>query len=278
MQGRERWDDLDMQCSCPDWAVPCKHLAAATPDILLTTYGVLRSDASKLKKLPWLAVIIDEAQNIKNADTAQSKAVRAIPAKLRIAMSGTPVENRLSEFWSIMDFANQGCLGSAKAFKDEFATPIQREGDSHVADRFRRITAPFLLRRLKSDKTIINDLPPLPESRRHRPQPHRRQPRHPLRPLVEPRCRGPGHRPCLPHRPAPERPRPPLHHSEHLRGAHRQDDSGQAPPRRHDRSHRRELDWQAEQQRTQGDIQITVFKNNLKSLVTLKVILARNLV
>ena len=159
MQGRERWDDLDMQCSCPDWAVPCKHLAAATPDILLTTYGVLRSDASKLKKLPWLAVIIDEAQNIKNADTAQSKAVRAIPAKLRIAMSGTPVENRLSEFWSIMDFANQGYLGSAKAFKDEFATPIQREGDSHVADRFRRITAPFLLRRLKSDKTIINDLP-----------------------------------------------------------------------------------------------------------------------
>ena len=133
--------------------------ADGTPDILLTTYGVLRSDASKLKKLPWLAVIIDEAQNIKNADTAQSKDVRAIPAKLRIAMSGTPVENRLSEFWSIMDFANQGYLGSAKTFKDEFANPIQRESDSHVADRFRRITAPFLLRRLKSDKTIINDLP-----------------------------------------------------------------------------------------------------------------------
>lgn len=90
---------------------------AATPDILLTTYGVLRSDASKLKKLPWLAVIIDEAQNIKNADTAQSKAVRAIPAKLRIAMSGTPVENRLSEFWSIMDFANQGYLWQGTWFK-----------------------------------------------------------------------------------------------------------------------------------------------------------------
>jgi len=128
-------------------------------DILLTTYGVLRSDAIKLKKLSWLAVIIDEAQNIKNAETSQSKAVRSIPAKLHIAMSGTPVENRLSEFWSIMDFANQGYLGSAKGFKEEFATPIQRQGDQQVADRFRRITAPFLLRRLKSDKSIINDLP-----------------------------------------------------------------------------------------------------------------------
>ena len=128
-------------------------------DILLTTYGVLRSDIAKLKKLLWLAVVIDEAQNIKNADTAQSKAVRSVPAKLHIAMSGTPVENRLSEFWSIMDFANQGYLGSAKGFKDEFANPIQREGDQQVANRFRRITAPFLLRRLKSDKTIISDLP-----------------------------------------------------------------------------------------------------------------------
>lgn len=128
-------------------------------DILLTTYGVLRSDAAKLKKLSWLAVIIDEAQNIKNADTAQSKAVRSIPAKLHVAMSGTPVENRLSEFWSIMDFANQGYLGTANAFKQTFANPIQREGDRLVADRFRRITAPFLLRRLKSDKSIISDLP-----------------------------------------------------------------------------------------------------------------------
>jgi len=128
-------------------------------DILLTTYGVLRSDVTKLKKLSWLTVIIDEAQNIKNADTAQSKAVRSVPAKLHIAMSGTPVENRLSEFWSIMDFANQGYLGSAKGFKEEFANPIQRQGDQLVADRFRRIIAPFLLRRLKSDKTIIGDLP-----------------------------------------------------------------------------------------------------------------------
>ena len=128
-------------------------------DILLTTYGVLRSDITKLKKISWLVAVIDEAQNIKNAATAQSKAVRSVPAKLHIAMSGTPVENRLSEFWSIMDFANKGYLGSATSFKTEFANPIQREGDQQVAESFRRITAPFLLRRLKSDKSIISDLP-----------------------------------------------------------------------------------------------------------------------
>ena len=133
--------------------------AAGIPDILLTTYGVLRSDITKLKKLPWRVAIIDEAQNIKNADAAQSKAVRSIPADTHIAMSGTPVENRLSEFWSIMDFCNSGYLGTAKSFKEDFANPIQRQGDEHVAERFRRITAPFLMRRLKTDKTIINDLP-----------------------------------------------------------------------------------------------------------------------
>ena len=133
--------------------------AAGNPDILLTTYGVLRSDITKLKKLPWRIAIIDEAQNIKNADTAQSKAVRAIPADAHIAMSGTPVENRLSEFWSIMDFCNSGYLGTAASFKAGYANPIQRQGDEQVAERFRRITAPFLMRRLKTDKTIINDLP-----------------------------------------------------------------------------------------------------------------------
>ena len=138
---------------------PQRSLKAFDADILLTTYGVLRSDITKLKKLPWRVAIIDEAQNIKNADTAQSKAVRSIPADTHIAMSGTPVENRLSEFWSIMDFCNSGYLGTAKSFKEDFANPIQRQGDEHVAERFRRITAPFLMRRLKTDKTIINDLP-----------------------------------------------------------------------------------------------------------------------
>lgn len=128
-------------------------------DILLTSYGLVRSDADQLKKQKWQVVVIDEAQNIKNNDTAQSKAVRAIKADVHIAMSGTPVENRLSEYWSIMDFANKGYLGTIKSFKEEYANPIQDFGDVTCADRFRRITSPMMMRRLKTDKTIISDLP-----------------------------------------------------------------------------------------------------------------------
>ncbi len=128
-------------------------------DIMLTTYGVLRSDVNTLKRHKWNVMVIDEAQNIKNPETAQSKAVRSIPANVHIAMSGTPVENRLTEFWSIMDFANKGYLSTLKQFKEDFASPIQVFGDMKCAERFRKITAPFMMRRLKSDKTIISDLP-----------------------------------------------------------------------------------------------------------------------
>jgi uncharacterized Zn finger protein/superfamily II DNA or RNA helicase len=129
------------------------------PDILLTTYGTVRTDLAKLKKFVWRIVIVDEAQNIKNPAAAQTKAVKSIPAQSFIAMSGTPVENRLSEYWSIMDFANRGLFGNLPGFTKEFATPIQRDHDHQVAQRFKRVTAPFLLRRLKSDKSIISDLP-----------------------------------------------------------------------------------------------------------------------
>jgi SNF2 family DNA or RNA helicase/uncharacterized Zn finger protein len=128
-------------------------------DIMLTTYGVLRSDSELLKKKKWQIMIIDEAQNIKNHDTAQSKAVKSIPTNIRIAMSGTPVENRLTEFWSIMDYTNKGYLGTVKTFKDDFANPIQVFNDEKVISRFRKITAPFMMRRMKTDKTIISDLP-----------------------------------------------------------------------------------------------------------------------
>ena len=128
-------------------------------DIILSTYGVVRSDADILKKQKWQVLVIDEAQNIKNSDTAQSRAIHSIPADCHIAMSGTPVENRLSEFWSIIDFTNKGYLGSAKDFSDSYAKPIQKYGDSHVAERFRKVTAPFMMRRLKTDKSIISDLP-----------------------------------------------------------------------------------------------------------------------
>jgi ERCC4-related helicase len=136
-----------------------RDLTQFDADVMLTTYGVLRSDYETIKKHKWQAMIIDEAQNIKNHDTAQSKAVKNIPANIRIAMSGTPVENRLTEFWSIMDYANKGYLGSVKMFKDDYANPIQLYSDEKVAEKFRKITAPFMMRRMKTDKTIISDLP-----------------------------------------------------------------------------------------------------------------------
>ena len=128
-------------------------------DILLTTYGVVRSDLDTFKKLTWTVVVIDEAQNIKNSDTEQTKAVKALKAPIRIALSGTPVENRLSEFWSIMDFVNKGYLGGLSKFNEEFGKPIQQERDHQKLDQFRLITSPFLLRRVKTDRTIISDLP-----------------------------------------------------------------------------------------------------------------------
>jgi len=128
-------------------------------DVMLSTYGVVRSEGDILKKKKWQVLVIDEAQNIKNNDTAQTKMVKGLTSNIRIAMSGTPVENRLSEFWSIMDFTNKGYLGNEKSFKENFASPIQLFNDEHVIKRFRKVTSPFLMRRLKSDKTIISDLP-----------------------------------------------------------------------------------------------------------------------
>jgi uncharacterized Zn finger protein/superfamily II DNA or RNA helicase len=128
-------------------------------DVMITSYGIVRSDADELRKMKWHVVITDEAQNIKNVDTAQSKAVKSIAANTFIAMSGTPVENRLTELWSIMDFCNRGFLGNIKEFKDNFAIPIENQNDISIAEKLKTITAPFMMRRLKSDKTIISDLP-----------------------------------------------------------------------------------------------------------------------
>ncbi|MDR1859917.1 MAG: DEAD/DEAH box helicase, partial [Bacteroidales bacterium] len=136
-----------------------RYLKNFDADVMLTTYGILRSDHELLKKQKWQIMIIDEAQNIKNQDTAQAKAVKSVPANIHIAMSGTPVENRLSEFWSIMDYTNKGYLGNLKTFTEKYATPIQVFNDNHAIRKFRKITAPFMLRRMKSDKTVISDLP-----------------------------------------------------------------------------------------------------------------------
>ena len=136
-----------------------RQLKDFADDIMLTSYGVLRSDCAKIKKKKWTVMFIDEAQNIKNHDTAQSKAIKSIPAAMHIALSGTPVENRLTEYWSIMEFANKGYLGTLKEFKEKFAKPIQLYNDQTCSKRFRKITSPFMMRRMKSDKSIITDLP-----------------------------------------------------------------------------------------------------------------------
>ncbi|MFF5217544.1 SNF2-related protein [Micromonospora sp. NPDC000442] len=128
-------------------------------DLVLTTYSVAARDAAELAGVDWHRVVVDEAQAIKNAATRQAEAVRSLPARHRIAVTGTPVENRLADLWSIMQFANPGLLGPAATFRKRFAEPIERQGDTEAAERLRRITGPFVLRRLKTDSSIISDLP-----------------------------------------------------------------------------------------------------------------------
>jgi len=128
-------------------------------DILLTSYGTARSDADILNKHKWQVLIIDEAQNIKNHNTEQTKAIKSIFSNVKIALSGTPVENRLSEYWSIFDFTNKGYLGSVKNFNEEFAKPITIERSHKHLEVFKKITSPFIMRRMKNDKNIISYLP-----------------------------------------------------------------------------------------------------------------------
>nr|WP_281258343.1 SNF2-related protein [Actinomadura mexicana] len=133
--------------------------AVAASDLVLTTYGTAARDAEMLAPIAWERVICDEAQALKNSGTRQARAVRSIPARSRIALTGTPVENHLTELWSIMEFANPGLLGPRSAFRRRFAIPIEREGDEQAALALRRATQPFILRRLKTDRSIISDLP-----------------------------------------------------------------------------------------------------------------------
>jgi superfamily II DNA or RNA helicase len=128
--------------------------------LVITTYGLLRRDAELLAGVEWAAIVLDEAQNIKNAAAITTRAARALRADHRFALTGTPVENRLTELWSIFEFLSPGLLGPLEAFRREYAVPIERHGNDHVTARLRRIVGPFLLRRLKSDPTIIQDLPP----------------------------------------------------------------------------------------------------------------------
>jgi superfamily II DNA or RNA helicase len=137
--------------------------------VLITSYALVRGDQDVLSKMTFDLLALDEAQNIKNPDAAQSHAVRKLSALRRIALTGTPVENRLMELWSILDFLNPGLLGSRATFKRVFAMPVERYGDEDAATRLRRVTAPFILRRLKTDPEIAPELPDKGELTRYCP-------------------------------------------------------------------------------------------------------------
>ena len=169
----------------PELAVTVHHGARRTKDpaefrkeakkhdLVITSYALLHRDEETFKKVRWQAVVLDEAQNVKNPRTKQAQAARALKSEHRIALTGTPVENHVGDLWALMEFLNPGLLGSQAEFKREFFRPIQnrptetasgdaaeaRDAADEAASRLKRLTGPFILRRLKTDKAIISDLP-----------------------------------------------------------------------------------------------------------------------
>ena len=128
-------------------------------DLILTSYGMVRADEGKFKNRNWFLCVIDEAQNIKNPNSKQTKAIKKIKADNRIALTGTPIENHLVDYWSIFDFTNKGYLNTLSQFKRDYNNPIVKKHDSRALANLKTITQPFILRRLKTDKNIIDDLP-----------------------------------------------------------------------------------------------------------------------
>ncbi|MFB9684583.1 DEAD/DEAH box helicase [Amycolatopsis plumensis] len=131
----------------------------AAADLVVTTYATATRDAAELEGFTWRRLVLDEAHAIKNADTATAKAVRRLTAEHRLALTGTPVENRLADLWSVLDLLNPGLLGSRFEFRRRFAVPIERRGDTATAAALRRLTQPYLLRRVKTDPAIVPELP-----------------------------------------------------------------------------------------------------------------------
>lgn len=127
--------------------------------VVISSYSLLHRDIEILKTIDWGGTILDEAQNIKNPKTKQARSARSIKSEYRLALTGTPIENNVGDLWSIMEFLNSGFLGSQTEFKRNFLLPIQANRDEETVDKLRKLTNPFILRRLKSDKTIIKDLP-----------------------------------------------------------------------------------------------------------------------
>jgi SNF2 family DNA or RNA helicase len=128
-------------------------------DLVVTTYATATRDIEELAGYEWPRVVLDEAQAIKNSLSQTAKAAKRLRAGHRVALTGTPVENRLAELWSIMDFLNPGMLGSGEQFRARYAIPVERHGLTEPAQRLRTVTQPYVLRRLKTDPSVIDDLP-----------------------------------------------------------------------------------------------------------------------
>nr|WP_238356571.1 DEAD/DEAH box helicase [Kribbella italica] len=141
-----------------------RSLDEADTGFVLTTYGTLRRDAKKLGGHRWGLLVADEAQHVKNPSSGTAKALRTVPAMARVALTGTPVENNLSELWAILDWTTPGLLGRLGTFRSRWATPIEADKDQEIADRLATLVRPFLLRRKKSDPGIAPELPPKTET------------------------------------------------------------------------------------------------------------------
>ena len=135
--------------------------------LVITSYGTMHRDRDLLGTVPWRAVILDEAQNIKNPASQQARTAQGLRADYRIALTGTPVENHVGDLWSIMQFLNPGLLGSQAEFKRNYFQPIQIDRDGAAAARLQKATGPFILRRLKTDRSIIDDLPDKNETKQY---------------------------------------------------------------------------------------------------------------
>lgn len=133
--------------------------AVAHADVVITTFALAARDNDLLRRFRWRRVIVDEAQHVKNVATRQAKALRLLTTDHRIALTGTPVENRLEDLRAVVDLVNPGLLGTPSVFRARFADPIERERDSGALRRLNAITRPFILRREKTDPTIVADLP-----------------------------------------------------------------------------------------------------------------------
>jgi superfamily II DNA or RNA helicase len=143
---------------------PERTLDGLTGGFVLTTYGTMRSAAPTLAEQPWGMVVADEAQHVKNPYSATAKALRTIPSPARIALTGTPVENNLSELWALLDWTTPGLLGPLKSFRARHARAVENGEDPQAVERLARLVRPFLLRRKKSDPGIVPELPPKTET------------------------------------------------------------------------------------------------------------------